>query len=70
MTSSSSSLAERETLSFVRKCRHSDRPSKGLIFRNFWLTGWDDLVFSSVEAARNWAAARNARFISPGETLR
>lgn len=54
-----------ESLSYVRKANARTIPSKGFVFRNIWSSGWQHLVFPTVEAARLWASARNASFTGP-----
>lgn len=54
-----------ETLSFMRKAVKSRDTYSGLMYRHAWPTGYQELIFPSVEAAQRFADAKSARVQHP-----
>ena len=50
-----------ETLNFVRVARESKDSHNGFLYIHNWATGFQELIFSSEEAAETWIEIQNQK---------
>ena len=53
-----------ETLNYVRVARKSKDSYDGFLYIHTWATGFQQLIFSSKEAAQTWIKIQNERITS------